>query len=537
MTAGCDAGVRGRAAKTGGNLQGSGDIAMRMLGTLFLFLAITWPVSAEPFGAATALDALTRQQNYEVRRESSSDTDMAGNDDSRSIEPGETLEVANLEGPGVITEFWNTVSTIDPFYGRTLVLRIYYDGNEKPSVEVPLGDFFGLGHGNAHRDFSSIPVVVTGDGRSRTCFWRMPFREHFRMTVTNDSATERIDSFYYHLNWQKHDTLPEDTAYFHARYRQEFPAKAGNYTLLDTQGRGHYVGTVYSAHQVELGWFGEGDDFFYIDGEETPRLRGTGTEEYFLDAWGFHEYVSPYAGVPLYEGALPGDRVSVYRWHIQDPIVFKKSLHVEIEHKGSVYKEEGVLAEMQLDSCVERPDWLSSVAFWYQYPPATPEEGLPLVEKRTAPYRVLSPSEMTYRADPPTLVVPTGTGLSYTPCTAKASLELDLDIAQDGRYSITGVVFYGLVAGIYRVYLDGEPLGPPRDLVAGGYAPEFVSFDAHELKAGKHTLRFESVDALPSLGRRNLPKLNSLEVERLFLLRLEDMAGYHEVRDRLTAEN
>ncbi|HPO14178.1 MAG TPA: DUF2961 domain-containing protein [Candidatus Hydrogenedentes bacterium] len=488
---------------------------------------------AEALGTDTALDALTRQQNYEVRRESSSNEDLSGNNDSRTIAPGETLVLADLAGPGVITEFWNTVGADDPFYGRTLVLRVYYNGNEKPSVETPLGDFFGLGHGNVHKDFSSIPVVVTGLGRSRTCFWRMPFRERFRMTVTNDSATEAISSFYFHVNWRKYESLPTDTAYFHAKYRQEFPAKPGNYTILDTKGRGHYVGTVYSAHQVELGWFGEGDDFFYIDGAEKPRLRGTGTEEYFLDAWGFREYASPYAGAPLYEGVLPGDRVSVYRWHIQDPIAFKESLHFEFEHKGSVYQEKGTLAEMELASYTERPDWLSSVAFWYQYPPVTFDEPLPPVEQRMAPYRTLCPGKMTFRADPPALVVPSETGLTYMPCVPEASIELDFDLDLDGRYNITAVFFYGVITGIYQVSLDGEKLGLPMDFVAGGYTPVFVSLDTHELKAGTHTLRFESVNAIAPKGRRNLPKLNCLAFERLFLLRLEDMAGYHEVLNRL----
>ncbi len=500
---------------------------------LLIGLTAAFSSAANPQGAATALDALTRQQNYEVRRESSSNEDLNGNGDNWTIAPGETLVLADLEGPGVITEFWNTVGALDPFYGRTLVLRVYYDGNEKPSLETPLGDFFGLGHGNVHKDFSSIPVVVTGLGRSRSCFWRMPFRERFRMTISNDSPTEEIDSFYFHLNWQKHDSLPEDTAYFHAKYRQEFPAKPGNYVVLDTKGRGHYVGTVYSAHQVELGWFGEGDDFFYLDGEDTPRLRGTGTEEYFLDAWGFREFTSPYAGAPLYEGVLPGDRVSVYRWHIQDPIAFKESLHFEFEHKGSVFNEKASPMNMELGNFEERPDWLSSVAFWYQYPPATFEEPLPPVEKRIAPYRSLYPAKMTYRADPPFLIMPMNTGLAYVPNVPDASLELDFELEEDGRYNITGVLFFGLMAGIYQPLLDGEKIGVPLDLVAGGYTPGFVSFDTHDLKAGTHTLRFEGIDATPPQRRCIGPKFNGLAVARLFLLRMEDMAGYHEVFDRL----
>ncbi len=503
------------------------------LALLLCVFGVSLQGAAAQVGAATGLDALTRQQDYESRRVSSSSDDLNRNGDNWTMAPGAMLVLADLEGPGVVTEFWHTVGCIDPFYGRTIVLRVYYDGSEQPSVETPLGDFVGLGHGSAHKDFSSIPVVVTGLGRSRTCFWRMPFKERIRITVTNDSPTMEVDSFYFHINWQKHDSLPEDTVYFHAKYRQEFPAKPGNYLVLETEGRGHYVGTVYSAHQVELGWFGEGDDFFYIDGEETPRLKGTGTEEYFLDAWGFREFASPYAGAPLYEGVLPGDRVSVYRWHIQDPIAFKKSLHFEFEHKGSVFNEKGTLTGMELGNFLERPDWLSSVAFWYQYPPATFDSGVPPLAERVAPYLTLDPSKLKYRADPPILVVPSEAGIAYVPNKPKASIEFDIELEKAGRYNLSGVFFFGLIGGVYQPSIDGEKIGAPIDFLAGGYTPDFVSLDTHDLEAGKHTLRFEGIDAASPDARRMIPKFYGLALARLFLLRLEDMAGYHEVYDRL----
>lgn len=501
-----------------------------------LLVTIVCPGMALQPEGATALDALTRQQHYESMRVSSSSEDLNDNGDCWTIHPGETITLADLEGPGVITEFWHTVGAIDPFYGRTLVLRIYYDGNEKPSVQTPLGDFVGLGHGSAHKDFSSIPVVVTGLGRSRTCFWRMPFRKSIRITVTNDSPTIEMDSFYFHINWQKHEALPEDTVYFHAQYHQEFPAKPGNYVVLDTKGQGHYVGTVYSAHQVELGWFGEGDDFFYIDGEDTPRLKGTGTEEYFLDAWGFREYVSPYAGAPLYEGVFPGDRVSVYRWHIQDPITFKKSLHFEFEHKGSVFNEKAGLTDMQLGSFIERPDWLSSVAFWYQYPVATIDEAMPPLEKRIAPYRTIDPCTLVSRAEPPFLLVPSETDLLYMPNTPDASIEFDLEIEKAGRYQISGVFFFTLMSGIYQPYMDGNKIGNPIDFANSGYTPAFLSLDLHDLEAGTHTLRFEGVDAVSPLSRLMAPKYYGFSVIRFFLLRLEDMEGYHQVLNRMLKE-
>ncbi len=145
-------------------------------------------------------------------------------------------------------------------------------------------------------------------------------------------------------------------------YRQEFPCVMGrNYLIADLEGRGHYVGTVQSVYLVSPGWYGEGDDFFFIDGEKEPSLRGTGTEDYFCDGWGFREQAGPFYGAPLWEGFDTGDRGTAYRWHIPDPVVFTKSLRVEIEHKGSQSFPDGTGSGF-----IERDDLMSSVAFWYQ---------------------------------------------------------------------------------------------------------------------------------------------------------------------------
>ena len=165
------------------------------------------------------LENLYRPQNYRAKRESSTHRDLHSNGDARSIAKGQTLVLGDLTGPGMITHIWCTVGSFDPFYGRSLVLRIYWDGADTPSVEAPLGDFFGVGHG-AYADFTSIPVSVSSHGRARNCFWPMPFRKRARVTVTNESKKYDTDSFYYYLDWQKHEKLPEDIAYFHARYRQ-----------------------------------------------------------------------------------------------------------------------------------------------------------------------------------------------------------------------------------------------------------------------------------------------------------------------------
>ena len=156
-------------------------------------------------------------------------------------------------------------------------------------------------------------------------------------------------------------------------YRQEFPCVMGrNYLLADIQGRGHYVGTIQSVYMMSAGWYGEGDDFFFIDGEAEPSLRGTGTEDYFCDGWGLREQDGPFYGAPLWEGMKAGDRGTAYRFHLTDPVVFTKSLRVEIEHKGSQSFPDG-----KRSGFIERDDLMSSVAFWYQTEPHKPWPALP----------------------------------------------------------------------------------------------------------------------------------------------------------------
>jgi len=165
-------------------------------------------------------------------------------------------------------------------------------------VDVPLGDFFGVGHGY-ERDLDSMPIRVSSFGRARNSYWQMPFRESCKITVT-DEGDRPVTMFYYHVDWQQHASLPPDVAYFHGYYRQERPAAAGkNYEFLHVQGTGHYVGTVLSVIQAGVGWFGEGDDLFYVDGAKHPQIAGTGTEDYFNEAWGLRVSYSPWYGTPV----------------------------------------------------------------------------------------------------------------------------------------------------------------------------------------------------------------------------------------------
>ncbi|MDX9974985.1 MAG: DUF2961 domain-containing protein [FCB group bacterium] len=495
-----------------------------------LALLILCPLATAQNNASGALDDLIRPQDYRAMRASSSAEDINSNGDDRSIAKGETLVLGELEGPGMITHIWCTVASLDFLHGRNLVLRVYYDGMEKPSVEAPLGDFFGVGHG-ATVNYTSEVAAVSSYGRARNCWWKMPFQKSARVTVTNESATHDTISFYYYVDWRKMDSLPADTPYFHAHYRQETPAQPGHYVILDTKGRGHYAGTVLSTLQMETGWFGEGDDFIYIDGETTPSLRGTGTEDYFGDAWGFRPFSTPYYGVTLYDGVFPGDRVTAYRWHVQDPIPFKESLKVTIEHRGSVYTDDGT----KLASSNERPDWVSSVAYWYQTPAVGFDAPLAPAAERTPPHRMLFSSDMTWRASQEDKVEKGDYQITYRPTTSDAWIEFDFDVPQDGTYQLNAALWYGLSYGVYQPMLDGKPIGEPVNFNNG--ADDYVWFplDLHDLKAGKHVLRFEGRGDAPNM-RPKAPRGNEFSITYINLLRLEDMKGYHELMNKLLAE-
>jgi len=490
--------------------------------SIFALLVATLS-SAQPLGN---LGALTLRQDHEAHRASSSAEDLASNGDAVSIAPGKSITLLDADGPGVIAHFWNTIAAFDPFHGRSVVFRIYYDGNEKPSVVAPLGDFFGVGHG-AEKSFTSAPVAVSSHGLARTCYWQIPFRKHIKVTVSNESPTYPVASFYYYLNWHKVETLPKQTVYFHAQYRQSMPAAPGHYTILETKGRGHYAGTVYSAHQVELGWFGEGDDFIYIDGAESPQLKGTGTEDYFNDAWGFREFDTPYHGVTMYEGVFPTDRVTAYRWHIADPISFDESIRFTIEHRGSAFDETAEkLDEMQIASSSERPDWVSSVAFWYQDPPAQLEDALPPANERIAPYRILPVAKLTNRANPPERIGPSHIGINYLVKSEDASIEFDFEVDKSGHYRIQGLFEHSIFGAIWQPYLNGNPVGEPIDMVVPDSHRIWDDLDIHELEAGTHTLRFKRVPGHSPAQRSTRFSETKFTVEYFTLLRLEDMAGH-----------
>jgi hypothetical protein len=448
------------------------------------------------YSLGSPLAGLEKLKDFETMRASSCDPDWHnGNADARPIEPGGTLVVADLKGPGVITHIWNTIAHEAQFYSRLMTLRIYWDGEEHPSVECPIGDFFGIGHG-IDQPFVSLPIKVSSEGRGRNCYWPMPFQKSAKITVSNES-NQKCRAFYFYVDWQKHKSLPKDAAYFHAMYRQEYPCVMGtNYLIADLQGRGHYVGTIQSVQMVSPGWYGEGDDFFFIDGENEPRLRGTGTEDYFCDGWGFRKQDGPFYGTPLWEGYETGCKGTAYRFHIPDPVAFKSSLRVEIEHKGSQKFPDG-----KTDGFIERDDLMSSVAFWYQFEPHKAWPALPygpdrLTERTTQVITGRRVVATAKHSDHPIQVqdlpgiAKENKQLFFTPADDKGWVEIPFEIKEAMAAHVWANLIHGPDYGNYRVLLDGDPLG-----TVNLYAPQ-LKREAHHwgkrpLTAGTHTLRLE----------------------------------------------
>ena len=411
-----------------------------------------------------------------------------------------------MEGPGIIRHIWFTINAVDPRYGRSLVLRMYWDNQEAPAVESPIGDFFAVGHG-LQRYVDSLPVSVTSEGRAYNCYWPMPFAKHARITVSNEAKDKdyRIKALYFYVDYEKVPALPPNTASFHAQYRQEYPAEPGkNYLILDAEGQGQYVGTVLSVYSRTAGWFGEGDDFFYVDGEAEPSIRGTGTEDYFCDAWGFREFCRPYYGVVVMDGYALGDRVSVYRWHIADPVRFNQSLKVEIEHKGEMDNEQG----KNISGFQERADLFSSVAFWYQTGKAKRFAALPPVEERVVPRTLIQLEDFASSAQATPAGVPIESqggsfgqgGLALAKCkdpVAKVAMPFKLATAVSGVARLTFSTMPQ--GGIWSVALDGKPV---HDLYAvDTYAIEGASREVRvgmvNLTPGEHTLSFECKGSNP----------------------------------------
>ena len=330
---------------------------------------------------------LTQKQTYQLHRASSADP-TGGNSDFKTMAAGETLTLLDVDGPGMVSHVWITINGRGSYFLKRLVLRMYWDGEATPSVEAPIGDFFGLGTGE-YVTWESAMLSV-GNAKALNSFFPMPYQKHARITVTNDGQA-LIPNFYYNIDYRTEaHALPAHTLYFHAQYRQAQPThgwttdwKANsdpavnnkpnldgkdNYVWFEAKGDGQYVGVTMSVLQNQDDWWGEGDDMFFIDGAATPAIAGTGGEDYFLGAWSFGGAPFSYQlyGAPLVGKELAGSRSSFYRFHLDSPIPFSKSMTATMEHGHANH----------------RSDNFYSVAYWYQTEPHMPFPGLPTVEER-----------------------------------------------------------------------------------------------------------------------------------------------------------
>jgi len=466
--------------------------------------------------ASQGLSGLTQIRPGRSRAVSSADPNPNSNADRiKYVTPGETKVLADIKGPGVIQHIWLTFSEARPNWLEAggsarpdeIVLRMYWDDKKEPAVEAPIGDFFGAGFGLRH-EIKSIPVEVEG-GDGYNCHWPMPFYKRALITVTNEGQ-KNVRSFYYHIDYAEEEKLPEKTAYFCAQYRNEFPQKTGaDYLILDAEGEGQYVGTVMSVRSRSPFSFGEGDAKFYVDGDKKPTIQGTGTEDYFLMAWGLNETQFPYFGCTYMSSDFEdlGVEYCLYRWQIPDAVRFTKSLRFEIEHKGWISGDE--TESGKVEGHVEREDDMATVAFWYQVGQPKRYTTLPSLPGRTLPNLDIiiegKAMQPTARHSPGVLELQkgyewTGDGqILFMPASDEPVLEVDFQVDKEDYRGLILRCTYADDCGVYRIFLDGKNVRQPPDYMAGQKLRDFdfyskdlavkdIYLGSFRLPTGKHTL-------------------------------------------------
>ncbi|MBP7053692.1 MAG: DUF2961 domain-containing protein [Phycisphaerae bacterium] len=461
----------------------------------------------------------------------------ANGDCDRIVEPGQTVVIADLKGPGVITHVWMTVYHFQSLQfgaepgGRAnpqeVLIRMYWDGREKPDVEAPMSDFFAAGFGR-RTTVLSLPVV-TEDGDSYNCWWRMPFRESARIEVINQS-TKNLRALFYSVDWIQKESLPANTMYFCAQYRQEYPVQGNpdrvdnEYLILDAEGKGYYVGTLLSVRTRSPDWFGEGDIRMTIDGKATPSVWGTGTEDYFLSAWGQKPCLTPYFGTAYlsHKNRDVGQMSSCYRWHIPDPIVFNKSLRVAIETMGWANRDEN--PEGQSRMYCQRQDDVSSIAYWYQLGAVKRFAETTTAEQRKLPSidpiiawgkdhqagqhhgkgRTRMRNTDTYFDTDPVL--------EFTPESRDdAWIELAFEVQRKQPFRLIVVLGRSPHCGIYQASLDGVKISTPMDLYSDTDDGDDYQLMDFWPEPGKYVLRLECV------GRNHLSDGDQIRINSVRL--------------------
>ncbi|MBN1590358.1 MAG: DUF2961 domain-containing protein [Pirellulales bacterium] len=474
------------------------------------------PLPARSSLPQNPMSDLTRSQDYSASRVSSHQPQGGPRDNYYIPITGEEVTLADIKGPGAITHMWTTQRCS----GRELILRIYWEGNKHPSVEAPIGDFFGVAMG-VNAPMESVPIQVTSEGRSRNCWWNMPFNKSARVTVAaapslkenrkqDPNLRNDAEALYFYVDYRSYPKPIPDIHYFHARFTETDPPVRGKpVTLLEAEGDGHFVGVVLGARNRVSGWFGEGDDIFTVDGKVA--MIGTGTEDYFCDAWGFRQFSSLYHGAPVMEGRRPGDRLSAYRFHILDPVPFRKTFKLEIEHWPWISPVPNT-----------GRDYYSSLGFWYQktvhrpWPrlgriisngPWDPDKGrwhvpgaLEAEDLEVVSYQSNAkgnPRPRIKEAKPNLsgdhmLVFDAGNGGRFS---------LNVPAEQAGRYAVK--IYYPRAPefGIVGLEVNGKPFGEPvdtylrrNDLTRPLWPPEMHCFEGVTLKKGRNEFTFSVSD-------------------------------------------
>ncbi|MBM3294257.1 MAG: DUF2961 domain-containing protein [Candidatus Aminicenantes bacterium] len=474
------------------------------------------PAPAASVQADNLMMLLARPKNYSMGRASSFARNGLNLDTIPVPPDGVEVTLADLKGPGAINHIWMT------YRGGSehLILRIYWDGNPHPAVEAPLGDFFGVAMG-LQAPVSSLPVQCTSGGQSKNCWWHMPFNVSARVTLANHRPSGHFEGttvplrhqnrFYYHIDYQSYARPDKDIRHFHARFLETDPAERGRpVTLADIEGEGHFVGIVMGNRSRTPGWFGEGDEIFTVDG--VLSAVGTGTEDYFLDAWGLRVFNEPFFGCPAFEGREVGHRTSLYRFHVNDPVPFRKSLKLEIEHwpwisefpnTGRDYFSSLALWYQKgfhkpwprLGRLIQSEPWDPAKGRWY-VPGAVEAEDLGVLGFKSARGESGRPERR--------LLMPNQSGDHMLHFDSGGSGEMTLAVPaeRDGLYDVKVHFLRAPDFGIVRLTVNGAPAGGPVDLFRAFvemfprevWPPQEHVFEDVPLKAGLNTFAF-SVDS------------------------------------------
>ena len=464
-------------------------------GILLVALLLSCSGGDRPSDGILNIEKIRAGEGARFYQLSSADT-TGGNNDRINIHPGQTATLAEIEGPGLISRIWITIDSRDPHFLRRILLRMYWDGEAEPSVEVPVGDFFGSAFMYRHH----TPELIGMSSGGYYCYFPMPFGKRARIEVVNETG-EEIYAFYYQIGvYRLEEPLPAGTAYFHARWRRDIRTETpGNYVALDAEGKGRFVGLHFNGQSYDRDLFYlEGDEMIYVDGEEAPSVHGTGLEDYFNSGWYFKDgtFDAAYHGLVLMDTL---GRVTAYRHHWPDPIPFSKSLRVTLEHGHG--NEEAV-------------DF-STTAFWYQTEPhkpfaPMPEAGLRIPLQRPVPNGALEAEALELVGAKGLVEDMSQFGSDWSGAAHLAvdladqeSFRLRISDAPEKAYDLALYLTRGPQYGKVRIQANGgaealfdgfaEAIGPAEPVLLKGVIPEDGAIEL--------AFTLEKEGTLPGIGR------------------------------------